>query len=449
MNPLLDPTTRSLRRLILDRQRTGRVPGVLGAVSRHGELLWCEGVGASDLDHPDTPPDHDTQFLIASNTKTFTAVLVMQLRDEGKLSLDDTLDMHIPESGHRQVTIRQMLTHTSGMQREPVGDIWETLENPDSTQLVKGFAEAERILKPHFRWHYSNLVYAMLGELVARVDGRPWRQALEARILRPLEMRRTTVGPVPPHAQGYYVPPFSDVPVPEPVLELQAMEACGGLASTADDLARWSGFVADPVAEVLAPDTMEEMMQPQIMADTQGWTRAYGLGFSLLRHGERTFVGHTGGLPGHITGVFTDRESGTGAMVLMNHSAAPDPALAAADLLSYVLDHDPEEPPVWRPGTAVPEELQGVLGRWFSEGGGFTFSVREGRLEARVDGAPAATPPSVFTRVEPDLYRTESGRETGELLRITRDSDGTVTKMNWATYLFTREPYAFGQWRHP
>jgi hypothetical protein len=94
----------------------------------------------------------------------------------------------------------------------------------------------------------------------------------------------------------------------------------------------------------------------------------------------------------------------------------------------------------------VPADLVDVLGRWFSEGQAFTFSVRSGTLEARSDAARAHTPPSVFARLADDLYRTASGREKGELLRITRDSGGTPTRLHWATYPFTREPYAFGEW---
>ena len=101
------------------------------------------------------------------------------------------------------------------MQREPLGDVWETLVNPDTAELVSGFNEAERVHRPHHRWHYSNLVFSMLGEVVARLDARPWAESLRARILDPLEMRRTTVGFSGRHAQGYYVPPWTDVPVPQ------------------------------------------------------------------------------------------------------------------------------------------------------------------------------------------------------------------------------------------
>jgi CubicO group peptidase (beta-lactamase class C family) len=445
MATLTEPTCQALRRIALARQSKHRVPGLYAGVVRGGALAWGTGVGAADLARPDVPPSADDQFLIASNSKTFTAVLVMQLRDEGKLRLDDTLERFIPEVSRPGLTIRQCLAHLSGMQREPVGDVWETLENPDGPQLVAGFNRAERVHEPHRLWHYSNLVYAMLGEVVTRVDGRDWYAALKARVLTPLGMSRTTVGLQGPAVSGYYVPPFTDVPVPEPVLELKALVPCGGLASTAEDMARWSAFVADP-GEVLDPDTLEEMCEPHTMMDRERWTGAYGLGFMLVRSKDRVYVGHTGGMPGHVTGLFTDRESGTGGLAMMSSSSAPDPATFAIELADHVADHDPEQPTPWRPGSEVPPGLRELVGIWYSEGSPFVFSVREGHLEARAQGLAEHKPSSVFEPVGDDLYRTTRGREVGELLRVSRDADGRVTKMNWATYLVTREPYAFGEW---
>lgn len=225
-------------------------------------------------------------------------------------------------------------------------------------------------------------------------------------------------------------------------MDLKALAPCGGLHSTAADLARWSAFVADPPAEVLNPDTLEEMLQPQILMDTITWTGAFGLGFMLQRSDDRVYAGHTGGFPGAISGVFTDRTARTGAVVLMNSSVSPDPAAFAMELAGTVTTREPRIAPAWRPGTSVPDELVGV---WFSEGAGFTFSVRQATLEARADKAPKHQPPAVFERVGPDLYRTVSGRERGELLRLNRDAHGRVITMNWATYLVTREPLAFGR----
>jgi len=229
-------------------------------------------------------------------------------------------------------------------------------------------------------------------------------------------------------------------------MDLKGLAPCGGLASTASDLVTWSAFVADP-GDLLSADTLEEMCQPQILLTTDLWNAAMGLGFFLIRSDTgRTYVGHTGGMPGHITGLFTHRESGTGGIVLMNNTAPPPPDAFAVELADHVVEHDPVEPKPWEPGTSVPDELRPLLGRWFSEGQPFLFWVEQGELLARIDKpAGAKLTPSRFVKVHDDVYRDVSGRERGELLRVSRQADGTVAKMNWATYLFTREPIAFGE----
>jgi CubicO group peptidase (beta-lactamase class C family) len=446
MSPLLDTTTRCLRRIALGRQRDGRVPGLYAAVCRGGGLAWGDGIGVADL-NGDRAPGPDDQFLVGSNTKTFIAVMVMQLRDEGRLALDDVLGDHVPEVTH-PITVRQCLAHVSGMAREPLGDVWETLEQPDAKELRRDFDDVERILEPHVRWHYSNVVYAMLGQLVEELDGRPWQESLRTRLLEPLELRRTTVGfDGGPRATGYFVAPYDDVPRVEPVIDLKAMAPCGGLASTAADLARWSAFVTDPPSELLSPATMEEMCQPQILLNTEVWTGAMGLGLFLMRSATgRTWVGHTGAMPGYRTGVFTHRESGTGGIALMNATFTPAPDALTIELADHVVEHDPVDDEPWRAGTAVPDELRGILGRWFSEGHPFVFVVEKSRLQARIDEpAAAGLPPSAFEKISDDVYRAVSGQWRGEQLRVTRAADGTVTKLNWATYLFTREPMAFGE----
>jgi CubicO group peptidase (beta-lactamase class C family) len=443
MTRLPDETTRFLHATALARQREGRVPGLLAAVARGGELLWWEGIGTAEVG-TDRAPGPDDQFLIASITKTFTAAMVMQLRDEGRLGLDDRIGDHLPDVSH-PTTLRQGLAHVSGLQREPVGDVWDTLVQPDEDELLKNFAAIERVGRPHDRWHYSNIGYAVLGRLVATLDGRAWEESLRSRLLDPLGLTRTTVGfDGGPQAQGYFVPPFHDVPRPEPLVQTRAMTPCGGLASTARDLARWSAFLADPDPAVLSPDTVEEMTQPQVLMDPDRWNAGMGLGLFVVRAGDRSWVGHDGGMPGHITGVHTHRESGTGGIVLMNNTGSPDPTAFAIELASRVVDDVPTDDAPWQPGTEVPADLAAVIGRWYSEGQPFTFAVREGRLEASADNQPGRKP-SVFAAEGPDRYRTVSGRERGELLRVARDDSGVVTEMHWATYRVTREPLGFGE----
>lgn len=439
-----ESTAALLRRAVLERQRTARVPGLLAVVAHRGEVLWGAGIGTAEVG-ADRPPTRDDQFLVASVTKTFVATTVLRLRDEGRLDLGDRLADHLPGLTH-PVTVRDALSHVSGLQREPVGDVWATLEHPDADALLAEAADAEQILRAGEAFHYSNLVFSLLGQVVERLDGRPWHEAVRHRLLDPLGLNRTTVGfDGGPHAHGYFVPPWHDVPVPEPVLDLKGTGPAGALASTADDLTRWAAFVADPDPDVLDPATMDEMTRPRAFADPDGWKVALGLGFFLHRTpGGRTLVGHTGGMPGHVTGVFVDRSSGVSAVVLANSSTPSDPMATCAELVDLVLDRDPPEPEPWRPGTEVPDELEPLLGRWYSEGRPWDLSVRQGALEVRSPGWAATKPSWTFERLDDDLYRTTSGAERGELLRVLRDDAGAVTELRWATYRVTRGPLPFG-----
>ena len=147
------------------------MPGVAAAVFRGGELLWQRPLGVADVQRGE-PLSDDHAFRIGSITKTFTAVLVLQLREEGRLSLHDELRSHVAEAPAGP-TVRHALAHLSGIQREPPGEIWETLRPPSRDELLAGLAEAEQVLAPGVRWHYSNLAYGLLGEVVARLGASP------------------------------------------------------------------------------------------------------------------------------------------------------------------------------------------------------------------------------------------------------------------------------------
>jgi hypothetical protein len=133
-----------------------------------------------------------------------------------------------------------------------------------------------------------------------------------------------------------------------------------------------------------------------------------------------------------------------GAATLTNGSTLQVEELARA-LISATVDQFPADPETWRTAEPLPDELDGVLGVWFLEGSEMVLHWRKGRLEATFPQAPEWTPPSVFAREDDDLYRTVSGREQGERLRIVRDESGRVVKMYWATYPLTRDPRPLGR----
>jgi CubicO group peptidase (beta-lactamase class C family) len=433
-----------LERIVRRAQAEQRVPSISAALFRGRDVRWSGAVGLADVEagREATP---DTRYPIASITKSFVAVSVLQLRDAGELALEDPIARHVPDAPAGP-TILTLLSHLSGIQREVPGSGWETLVFPSREELLASLGDVELVLEPGLAWHYSNLGFVLLGEAVARRSGMPIERYVEERVLRPLGLAQTTWGPSEPAARGYLTHPFAEAVLDEPPNVLKgATSAAGGLWSTTGDLARFGAFLHEPDPEVLAPSSLHEMRTLRIMAEPQRWTLGWGLGLMLHRFGDRVFAGHDGGAMGGVSSLVVEQETGVGAAVLANTTAPLDPAALAGELAGTALDADAAEPEPWRPGELPPDDLAGVLGRWWSEGYEFVFSWRDGHLEARSVATPEWRRPAVFERVEGDRFRTVSGRERGEWLDIVRDDAGTPTKLYWASYPFTRDPRPFGR----
>jgi CubicO group peptidase (beta-lactamase class C family) len=431
-----------LSRIVREAQAEKRLTSVSAAAVCDGEIVWAESVGRANAESgEEATPDH--QYRVASITKTVTAVGVMRLRDEGNLTLDDPLDEHVPGAAYKP-TIRGLLSHLSGLQREVPGQVWETLEMPTREELLPRLAEAEQVLPAAAYWHYSNLAYALIGEVVAQVTGGSAEDYLDEHVLGPVGMTRTTWTAEEPAAVGYLVHPFADVARREPVIEGRAVAPAADLWSTPSDLCRWAAFIANPNPAVLSPDTVEEMRTFQSMVDLTKWRLGYGLGFALYRIEDDVFVGHDGahaGFLGHVSCLPAKR---TGAAVLTNEGAGVNISELGLRLSRAVAAAYPPVTEEWRPGEQTPTEIEGVLGQWWSEGRPVVFSFRHGRLESVFPQARLDLGRSVYEREGEDLYRVAKGYERGELLRIVRDESGTPVKLYFATYPVTREPKTFG-----
>jgi CubicO group peptidase (beta-lactamase class C family) len=441
--PTPESLAAELRRQIAAAQVEQRAPSIAAAVVRDGEVIWADAVGLANAESGEAATA-DHQYRIGSITKSFTAAAIMQLHEAGKLELDDRLDTHLPGVEHGSLPIRRLLSHASGLQREIPGDVWETLVFPDGAELVGLMGEAERVLGPGERFHYSNLAFSLLGEVVSRLSGKPYEQYVEERVITPLGLKRTTFERAEPAATPYFVDPYADIVHPEPLIEKSgSVAAAGSLWSTAADLTGWAAFLADPNEDVLSKASVDAMSSVQVMVDNDRWDFGYGLGLQLSRAGDRVLVGHSGGMPGFLSNVSVSRKEKIGAVVLASSSANIDPQAIASKLTLTAIEQFPLAPEPWQPGEAAPPELDGVLGRWWTEGEEFVFRFHDGRLEARWTQAPDWYAWSRFEPLGDDRFRTTQGRERGELLRIVRDADGTPTRMYWATYPMTRSPETF------
>ena len=432
-----------LDRILRTAQKERRLPSVCAAVFRDGEVIWSDALGLADVESSEeATPDH--AYRIGSITKTFTAVAVMQLRDAGQVDLDAPLRSYVPEV-RPGPTVRHALAHLSGFQREPPGEIWETLTPPSREELLGGLEDAEQVLAPGTVWHYSNLAFALLGELVVRVSDTVYPAYLEMNILEPLRLSRTSLRPIDPVARGYYVGPWSDEAKLEPDLELtETTAALGQLWSTTEDLAAWGSFLAAGYEDVLSKATLDEMTHVQAMVDDAAWTIGWGLGLTLYRRGDRVFAGHGGAMPGYLAGLVVYRAQQTGAAVLAGTSTGARAEELALELAGAAIDAKEEEIAVWQPDAGAPTDLAPLLGTWWAEGNELTVRYRGNRIEVELVGGPAGRSVSILAQEAPDRFRVVEGRERGEVVRILRDETDSIVKLYFATYPVTREPSAFG-----
>ncbi|WP_138734024.1 serine hydrolase domain-containing protein [Modestobacter excelsi] len=423
VEPVLPSTARTLLARTARVQRDGRAPGLVAGVVRDGGLAWSTGRG-------DVPGPHtDVQYRIGSISKTVTAVAVMRLRDEGRLGLDDPLERHVPGTPLGERTVGQLLSHLAGATSESPGGWWERVPGGSLEELQ--LTGEDVVLGAARRFHYSNLGFGLLGELVARHRGRPWADVVGEEVLGPLGMTRTSPRPTGTAAQGAAVHPWADVVLPEPEHDAGVMAAAGQLWATLADLGRFAAFLLGDTAEVLSPATLEEMTVPAgVDPSVPGWS-AYGLGVQVLRVDGAVLVGHGGSMPGFLAGVFVDRAEQTGAVTLANTTSGLDPLVPG--LLADLRAAEPRVVEAWTPSPpAVPLDL---LGTWFwgpvphvlrAQAGGL---LHLGPLPGRSGRA------SRFAAREDGTFVGLDGYYAGETLRIAPDH------LELATFVFTRTPY--------
>ncbi|HEX2893099.1 MAG TPA: serine hydrolase domain-containing protein [Marmoricola sp.] len=405
----------------LDRaQATGRLPSVVGGIVHDGRLVWTGGSGHA--------ADVERQYRIGSITKTLTAVLVLQCRDEALLDLDDPLGVHVPESGYRDTTLRALLSHTSGMQAEPVGPWWERSPGVAVADLLAANDGTGRVLEPGMAFHYSNLGYALLGEVVARLRDADWWSSVRDRLLAPLGMTRTSYDATAPYAQGSSVDHFAGTRHDEPHADTRSMAPAGQLWSTVADLARWLDFLATGRPGVLDRATLVEMARPVPPA------QEYGLGLRVLQGPQGVLVGHTGSMPGFLATAFVDQETREGVVALTNATTGVATDRLALDLVVGA-DPGPVEP--WAPSTDVPDRVQELLGLWFWGNSALEIRWHNGFLESRT-----LAPPELSDRyaVTPDRIVGVEGYHLGETLHVHRRGNGTIDRLECTTFVYTRHP---------
>ena len=430
---MLAETERHLLARTARLQRDGRLPSLVAAVVHDGQPAWWAGRGRVG----DERPTDDTQYRIGSITKTFTAVLVMRLRDEGLLDLADRVDVHVPDAPFGDRTVGQLLSHVGGLPAELGAPWWERTPGADWAGVVERVGEAAAPFAAGRRFHYSNLGYGLLGRLVEVLRGRSWTESIATEILHPLEMRRTTTDPVAPAAPGLAVHPWSDLLHDEPTPDTAAMGPAGQLWSTAADLSRFAQLLLGDTGGVLAADTVAEMAEPGPLEATTGVWQAYALGLQVRNVDGRILVGHGGSMPGFLAVLLVEPAERTAVTLLTNSTAGLD-GTGALDLLSILRDHEPVVVDEWVGGPPA-DDVADAVGPWYWGPSAFALVARpDGGLELGTIGPGRK---SGFRRDMAGNWVGVDGYYAGELLQVVRKDDGAVSHLDVATFVFTRAPY--------
>jgi CubicO group peptidase (beta-lactamase class C family) len=347
--PTVEQLAPEIDALFTKFQVDAHVPGIVYGIVKHGKLAYVSAAGVQDLfeKRPVTP---DTLFRIASMTKAFTALSILSLRDQGKLSLDDLAEKHIPEmrgwkyptTDSPKIRVRDLLQHVGGfVTDDPWGDRQQVLPEAEFTKMIKAGVPFSRT--PQMAHEYSNFGYALLGRIVANASGMSYRRYVEKTLLSPLGMTSSgfevTDAPKERRAIGYRWE--SDAWSEEPTMKDGAFNSMGGLQVSANDYAKWVAFLLsawpprdDADTGPVKRATVREMAQglnfvtPATRTGASGATAckqaaAYAMGWRVAQDCDLGLtMAHGGGYPGYGSHIMLMPEYGVGVFAMANRTYA-------------------------------------------------------------------------------------------------------------------------------
>lgn len=426
-------------------------PGVSIGIVHDQDLIWSKGYGFANLAKriPATPA---TAYRIASISKTFTAHALLQLRDAGKLQLDDPITKWIPELELAKVnpqspaiTIRHLLTHTGGIPREVDGTYWNDMNFPSREAMLPVLSRMGVVSEPDKEWKYSNVALSLAGYIVEAASGEPYAEYVARHILTPLGMSGTRVIPptdMPTLAVGYGRRMPGKPRRIEPFFNGAYMVPASNLASTVEDLAKYASlqFRSGPAggAQILKGSTLAEMQRVHWLKPD--WKSGWGLGWGVSRRDDKTRIAHGGSVPGHRTTISMVPADKFGVIVLTNAEDG-QPSLYVNQAYAIVA-------PAIAKATAAPPATPKGDPAWQKYVGVYTWEDEEIHV-AVLDGKLTLFDPSednpwaarvTLEPVSGNVFRQVDGDAEGETVIFILDAAGKVTRYEAPGYYMTRRP---------
>ena len=382
-----------LRRTVeQERERFG-VVGLSVVVVQDREVVLAEGFGLRDIER-DLPATPQTLFAIASDSKAFTAALCATFVDEGKLDWDkpvrDVLPWFQLQDPHasERVSVRDLLAHRTGVPRHDAVWLWGG-PTPPQEEVVRRMRHLQPSAQLRQVWQYNNNCYTTAGYLAGVLAGTDWETALRERLLDPLGMKRSTLGPIAAEATGDFAVPYDDrtgTNEAVPLIGDGSVGPAGGIWSNAEEMARWVlARLEVPLADgslLLSKDVLREMHAPAMVKPPGPMelpgihSLGYGLAADVISYRGHKLVHHGGNLHGFCSNVYLAPDSGHAVVVLANANASGVRSALPLAIVDQLLGLEPEP--------------------WGERLLALTTTIKEGAKEANAyrAGTAAGRPPS-------------------------------------------------------
>ena len=403
------------------------IPGLAVAVVKNGKPIKVKGYGFANLEHQ-IPVKPDSVFLIGSVSKQILATAVMTLINDDQLSLDEKAVKFLdgaPEAWN-DITIRHLLTHTSGLMREGPG--FSTTKAQSDAEVIKSAYASPLVFKTGEKWQYSNFGYFILAEIITKVSGKPWPEYVEQRIFAPLQMNASDavgIAPIVPHrvaGYGYRNGNYENISL------FASLRPSGAFMSSMNDMLKWDAALNK--ATVIPQALLDTMWTPATLND--GKTVPYGFGWELNNVGTHRSVAHAGSLTGFRAAYLRLPDDKLSVIVLANKDAAASDVIALKIAMEYIEDLIPNRT-VTKVATT---DIDAVAGSYRLSTGNVATFTREGqglrfKSSARMDVLLLPNSPTLFfSEDNPRIHFVFD--KSGAVIRVTSYASdvqqGTGTK---------------------
>jgi CubicO group peptidase (beta-lactamase class C family) len=426
------------------------IPGLSIAIKQKGKLIYTKSLGFANIENS-VPLTPDHIFRIASHSKMFTAVAILQLCEAQKLSLDDHVSQYVPwlnehnDSRWQSVTIRQLLSHSAGVIRDGLdSDFWALKRQfPDKSEFKKELLAAKLVLDPNTDFKYSNYGLALLGLVVAQASGKSFNQYAAEKIITPL--RLTNTGPEYNNSlntkivTGYSRQDFTQRQRHAiPHIDTKSLSPATGFYSTPGDITTFATALMIGSNELLSDASKREMQRIQWSHEFAGKTQSYGLGLEYEEVGDWKLLGHGGGFPGHITDLEFHTDSGFAVSAMTNclEGAASQWSKSIMQILHWFSKHASETPD---------NNLTSFSGRFYSlwnivdivHCGNTTIATEPNRWMPLSEGSEELEYINATSLL---IKKASAFSSAGEIIKFNFDKNGQAKNIHYAGSLMTDEP---------